>query len=80
MNIPMIRTGCVAVGLLVLLGGPAASEQGDSFLRSDRNGDGSIDQGEFYDRLVELFFFADRTRDRALTPDEAIGVSTATGG
>ncbi len=75
MGIPVIRAGCVAFGFLLILSAAAAAEQGDSFLLSDRNGDGSIDQGEFYDRMVELFYFADRNRDRALAPAEADGVT-----
>jgi hypothetical protein len=75
MGIPLIRAGCMAFGLFLVLSAAAAAEQGNSFLLSDRNGDGSIDQGEFYDRMVELFYFADRNRDRVLVPAEADGVT-----
>ena len=64
---------------LLLPGGafaPArAAEQGEDFAITDRNSDGFIDRGEFYERMVEQFFFADANRDGRLVPAELPGVT-----
>jgi EF hand len=63
---------------LLLPGGAAAparaAEQGEDFAITDRNSDGFIDRGEFYERMVEQFFFADANRDGKLVPAELPGV------
>jgi len=63
---------------LILQGGAAAparaAEQAEDFTITDRNSDGFIDRGEFYERMVEQFFFADANRDGRLVPAELPGV------
>jgi Ca2+-binding EF-hand superfamily protein len=48
----------------------AAAEATEDFAVTDRNSDGFIDRGEFHQRMVELFFFADGDRDGRLVPAE----------
>jgi Ca2+-binding EF-hand superfamily protein len=75
--IPFSRLLLLAAALL-LQGGAVAStraaEQGEDFAITDRNSDGFIDRGEFYERMVEQFFFADSNRDGRLVPAELPGV------
>ena len=37
---------------------------------ADKNADGQIDRREFYDRMVEVFYFADRDKDGHLVIEE----------
>lgn len=75
--IPASRFLLLAAALL-LPGGAAvparAAEPGEDFAITDRNSDGFIDRGEFYERMVEQFFFADANRDGRLVPAELPGV------
>jgi len=48
----------------------AAAEATEDFAVTDRNSDGFIDRGEFHQRMVELFYFADGDRDGRLVPAE----------
>lgn len=57
-------------------GARAAADTGEDFAITDRNSDGFIDRGEFHQRMVELFFFADADRDGRLVPAELPGVPT----
>ena len=51
--------------------GPAAAANlGEDFAITDRNSDGFIDRGEFHQRVVEAFFFADVDRNGWLTARE----------
>jgi hypothetical protein len=70
------------LGLALLIQGAAgvaaaAAEPGEDFAITDRNSDGFVDRGEFYDRMVEQFFFADANRDGRLVPAELPGVPPA---
>lgn len=51
------------------------ADAGEDFAITDRNSDGFVDRGEFHQRMVELFFFADADRDGRLVPAELPGVS-----
>lgn len=53
---------------------PALADAQADFTITDRNSDGFIDKGEFHQRMVELFFFADADRDGRLLPVELPGV------
>jgi hypothetical protein len=56
----------------------AAAEPGEDFAITDRNSDGFIDRGEFHQRMVEAFFFADVDRNGWLTARELPGVAPET--
>lgn len=56
---------------------PALADAEEDFAITDRNSDGFIDRGEFHQRMVELFFFADADRDGRLVPAELPGVPAA---
>ena len=75
---PVLFSRLLLLAALLLPGGafaPArAAEQGEDFAITDRNSDGFIDRGEFHQRMVELFFFADADRDGRLLPAELPGV------
>ncbi len=45
-----------------------------AFVEADRNGDGSIEIDEFYERLVDVFFLGDTDKDGFLTEDEFVKV------
>lgn len=51
-----------------------AADPAEDFAITDRNSDGFIDRGEFYERMVEQYFFADADRDGRLVPAELAGV------
>jgi Ca2+-binding EF-hand superfamily protein len=44
------------------------------FAAADRNGDGRIDRSEYYDMMMEIFFFSDDNRDGYLEITEIGGV------
>ena len=52
----------------------AAVDPVEDFAITDRNSDGFVDRGEFHQRMVEQFFFADEDRDGRLLPVELPGV------
>ena len=41
-----------------------------AFAETDKNQDGVIDREEFYQRVVEIFFFGDHDKDGYLSPQE----------
>lgn len=45
-----------------------------AFAETDRNGDGSIEINEFFERLVDVFFLGDTNKDGFLTEDEFVRV------
>ncbi len=68
----------VALASLVL---PAVSARSDppapydvrvAFIEADTNKDGMIEIGEFYDRLVDVFFLDDKDKDGFLSHDEFV--------
>jgi len=69
---PSLTAVSVAAVLLTGVVGapPALADAEEDFAITDRNSDGFIDRGEFHQRMVELFFFADADRDGRLVPAE----------
>lgn len=74
------------LALFALLAGPIsvlAADPGDpaeAFRQTDRNRDGYVDRGEFQQRAVELFFFADADRDGRATAADLDRVTLDPGG
>lgn len=68
----------VLIAALLLPGAAGVSARaagpGEDFAITDRNSDGFVDRGEFYERMVEQFFFADADRDGRLVPAELTGL------
>jgi Ca2+-binding EF-hand superfamily protein len=73
-----IRLTVISTAVLLLAGvagaPPALADAEEDFALTDRNSNGFIDKGEFHQRMVELFFFADTDRDGRLVPAELRGV------
>jgi Ca2+-binding EF-hand superfamily protein len=51
---------------------PVAYDVRAAFLEADTNKDGVIEIGEFYDRLVDVFFLDDKDKDGFLSHDEFV--------
>jgi Ca2+-binding EF-hand superfamily protein len=66
----------VVVLSLFLLDGPATAQNRPApdartwVKEHDKNGDGSLDRGEFHDAAVEAFFFRDKNKTGYLTIEE----------
>lgn len=48
----------------------AGYDADQAFQQADRNGDGQLDPGEFHDRLVEVYYFADVDRNGRVSFEE----------
>jgi len=72
----LIATSLVIVGFLLALTpaqaqGPAKTyDPRTAFAEADKNGDGEIDHEEMYERIVEVFYFADANKDGYLSVEE----------
>ena len=69
------RRACCALAALLLSAAGARAQQPaydphKAFQEADTNHDGSIDLGEFHERLVNVFFLGDRNKDGKLSRDE----------
>ena len=51
---------------------PAKYDPRAAFAEADENKDGVIEIGEFYDRLVDVFFLDDTNKDGSLSHDEFV--------
>jgi Ca2+-binding EF-hand superfamily protein len=67
----VVATG-IALAALPVRADDAArkSDPRAAFAESDLNRDGSIDRGEFHERMVEVFYAADVNKDGFLDPTE----------
>ena len=68
------RIGCVLAALLLSSVGARAQQPAydphKAFQEADTNHDGSIELGEFHERLVDVFYMGDRNKDGKLSKDE----------
>jgi Ca2+-binding EF-hand superfamily protein len=71
-------TWVLLLGSLVAVAAPAVAGEGaapqadprEAFAQTDTNKDGRIDRREFEDRIVDVFYFADKNKDGVLDESE----------
>ena len=70
--------GTAALCLLIAAAAPGASAQseGEPFSLTDIDKNGRIDRSEYQERMVEVFYFADRNKDGVVTVEELAVVET----
>lgn len=72
----LLRFAPLLVALALLAGPVRADESGPphdprvAHKESDTNGDGQVDRAEFHQRMLEVFFHADRDKDGYMTREE----------
>ena len=68
----LLVTACLVLPAVVTRADPPAQayDVRAAFLEADSNKDGEIEIGEFYDRLVDIFYLGDVNKDGYLDPTE----------
>ena len=73
-----MRRILIAFGMTFLSAGGIAAQQGSppiiepraAHAATDKNHDGEIDHAEFQERIIEVFYFADKDKDGLVKPGE----------